>query len=156
MGDFDLDFDLGKYPRKKKETLRLRNMDEREALKRMQAVFRGIEFQGMELSYSDDALAERIVEMLADNQGVSGDDVRREIIGSLLSLAESLTKGSDSATPTIQAALDGISRFIVEPKTISVSVRPEKPALFGQLEKYVRETAPEEILTFLNLTVSVR
>lgn len=153
MGVVALDLALGKYPRKQRGEMHLRDVSEREVRQRMGKVLRNIEFRSAELSYQDHSLTERILEMLAESRGMSVDDIRGETMNLLLSLLEGIQQSAGGDVPTVQAAIDGLSRFIVKPGTITLRAKPENPVLLGEIEPYLYEKTPENLLAFLNFSV---
>jgi len=99
------------------------------------------------VTYGNDGIVEKAFEAQAKKLDQDGDKFRQNTAGALPLMLNVLQD------PELQARFEGpISDFIKDPKSITLTIAPEKPVPFTELEK-VDTDKPNDLIRLLNIGV---
>ena len=106
------------------------------------------EIHALTIRYTDESLAGRILDVMAQQQGISREEYAAQIAGALPFLLAALNN------PEFQNEVAGaVGAFLQDPQSITIRVEPEAPVTGGEIMGLVG-TAPQTLPDKLNVSVT--
>ncbi|HEX2255591.1 MAG TPA: hypothetical protein VHG92_02620, partial [Afifellaceae bacterium] len=106
------------------------------------------EIHTLTVRYEDESLAGRILDMMAEQQGISREEYASQIAGALPFLLAALNN------PEFQNEVAGaVGTFLQDPKSLTITLEPEAPVTGGEIMGLIG-TAPQTLPDKLNVSVT--